>query len=99
MHTKEAEAALVGALAEAGIAIEDVGRVFVTHLHPDHIGMAGTLELAGAEIVMHGPELRIASRMWSRDHSMIDETYAWFDRHGMPRDVDEGMRASWCARS
>src|SRR5437773_10918048 len=33
--------------------------------------------------------------MWSRDHSMIDETYAWFERHGMPRDVDEGMRASW----
>src|SRR5207248_11797123 len=26
---------------------------------------------------------------------MIDETYAWFERHGMPRDVDEGMRASW----
>src|SRR5207237_1492299 len=95
MHTKEAEAALVAALAGAGIAIEDVQRVFVTHLHPDHIGMAGTLELAGADIVMHGPELENASRMWSRDHSMIDETYAWFERHGMPRDFDEGMRASW----
>jgi len=95
MHTKEAEAALLAALAEAGIAMDDVRRVFVTHLHPDHIGMAGTLEIAGAEIVMHGPELENASRMWSRDHSMIDETYAWFERHGMPRDVDEGMRASW----
>jgi glyoxylase-like metal-dependent hydrolase (beta-lactamase superfamily II) len=26
---------------------------------------------------------------------MIDQTYAWFERHGMPADVDEGMRASW----
>jgi glyoxylase-like metal-dependent hydrolase (beta-lactamase superfamily II) len=95
MHTNEAEAALRAALAEAGVAIEDVQRVFVTHLHPDHIGMAGTLEHAGAEIVMHGPELENATRMWSGDHSMIDETYAWFERHGMPRDVDEGMRASW----
>jgi glyoxylase-like metal-dependent hydrolase (beta-lactamase superfamily II) len=95
MHTKEAEAALRSALAEAGVAIEDVRRVFVTHLHPDHIGMAGTLESTGAEIVMHGPELENASRMWSRDHSMIDETYAWFERHGMPADVDEGMRKSW----
>jgi len=95
MHTKEAEAALRAALAEAGIAIEDLRRVFVTHLHPDHIGMAGTLELAGAEIMMHGPELENATRMWSGDHSMIDETYAWFERHGMPTDVDEGMRASW----
>ena len=24
--------------------------------------------------------------------AMIDETYAWFERHGMPADVDEGMR-------
>src|SRR5216117_1553506 len=81
MHTKEAEAALRAALAEPGVAMEDVRRVFVTHLHPDHIGMAGTLERA--------------ARMWSRDHSMIDETYAWFERHGMPADVDEGMRKSW----
>ena len=95
MHTKEAEAALRAALTDVGVALEDVRRVFVTHLHPDHIGMAGTLERAGAEIVMHGPEMENASRMWSRDHTMIDETYAWFERHGMPADVDEGMRESW----
>jgi glyoxylase-like metal-dependent hydrolase (beta-lactamase superfamily II) len=95
MHTKEAEVALRAALAQADVAMEDVRRVFVTHLHPDHIGMAGTLEIAGAEIVMHGPELENATRMWSRDHSMIDQTYAWFERHGMPADVDQGMRESW----
>ena len=95
MHTKEAEAALRAALVDAGIGLEDVRRVFVTHLHPDHIGMAGTLERAGAEILMHGPELENASRMWSRDHSMIDDTYAWFGRHGMPAAVDEGMREAW----
>ena len=95
MHTKEAEAALRAALVDAGIGLEDVRRVFVTHLHPDHIGMAGTLERAGAEILMHGPELENASRMWSRDHSMIDDTYAWFERHGMPAAVDEGMREAW----
>jgi glyoxylase-like metal-dependent hydrolase (beta-lactamase superfamily II) len=95
MHTKEAEAALRAALAEAGIAMDDVRRVFVTHLHPDHIGMAGTLEQVGAEVIMHGPELQNAARMWSRDHAMVDETYEWFERHGMPRDVDEGMRKAW----
>jgi len=95
MHTPDAEAALQAALGEAGIAIDDVRHVFVTHLHPDHIGMAGTLERAGAVVLMHGPELRNASRMWSRDHAMVDETYSWFERHGMPRDVDEGMRKSW----
>lgn len=97
LHTADAESVLRAALAEAGIAIEDVRRVFVTHLHPDHIGMAGTLERAGAEVVMHAPEITNARRMWSRDHSMIDETYAWFERHGMPKDVDQGMREAWLA--
>jgi glyoxylase-like metal-dependent hydrolase (beta-lactamase superfamily II) len=95
MHTKEAEAALRAALAEAGVSLEDVRRVFVTHLHPDHIGMAGTLEDAGAEVLMHEPELANASRMWSRGHAMVDETYSWFGRHGMPPDVNAGMRESW----
>src|SRR6185436_8358398 len=53
LHTDEAEQALRGGLADAGIGIEDVQRVFVTHLHPDHMGMAGTLERAGAEVLMH----------------------------------------------
>ena len=97
LHTADAESVLRAALAEAGISVEDVRRVFVTHLHPDHIGMAGTLERAGAEVVMHAPEIANARRMWSRDHSMIDETYAWFERHGMPEDVDRGMRDAWLA--
>jgi len=97
LHTADAESVLRAALAEAGITVEDVRRVFVTHLHPDHIGMAGTLERAGAEVVMHAPEIANARRMWSRDHSMIDETYAWFERHGMPADVDRGMRDAWLA--
>ena len=97
LHTADAESVLRAALAEAGISVEDVRRVFVNHLHPDHIGMAGTLERAGAEVVMHAPEIANARRMWSRDHSMIDETYAWFERHGMPEDVDQGMREAWLA--
>ena len=97
LHTDEAEAVLRRALDDAGIGIEDVRRVFVTHLHPDHIGMAGTLEQSGAEIVMHGPEVANARRMWSPDHSMVDDTYLWFSRHGMPKDVDDGMREAWLA--
>jgi glyoxylase-like metal-dependent hydrolase (beta-lactamase superfamily II) len=97
LHTEEAEAVLRAALSDARVALADVRRVFVTHLHPDHIGMAGTLERAGAEIVMHEPEIANARRMWSSDHSMVDDTYAWFGRHGMPTDVDQGMREAWLA--
>ena len=97
LHTAEAEQALRAGLAEAGIGIADLQRVFVTHLHPDHMGMAGTLERSGAEVLMHTPEIAAASRVWSKGHEAIDATYVWFVRHGMPRDVDEGMRQAWIA--
>src|SRR5687767_15500623 len=56
IHTDEAEAALRAGLAEAGVHIEGIARTFVTHLPPDHFGLAGTPEGAGSSIVMHRPE-------------------------------------------
>ena len=56
IHTDEAEAALRSGLAETGVRVEDIARTYITHLHPDHFGMAGTLERAGSSIVMHRPE-------------------------------------------
>jgi len=95
MHTREAEAALRAGLAEVGIGLPDLRTAFITHLHPDHLGMAGTIRDAGAELLMHGPEIARAHEVWAADHRLIDATYDLFDRHGMPRDVDEGMRAAW----
>jgi glyoxylase-like metal-dependent hydrolase (beta-lactamase superfamily II) len=95
LHTADAERVLRDGLARAGIAMTDLQRNFVTHLHPDHLGMAGTLRAAGAEVVMHRPELAMAREIWAADHHLIDTTYAWFEKHGMPHDVDLGMRTAW----
>lgn len=94
LHTEEGERALREGIRAAGIELGDVQRVFVTHVHPDHIGMAGTLEAAGAEIVMHRPEAEHARRLWSGP-SLVNETHAWFARHGMPAEVDDAMRDTW----
>ena len=95
LHTDDGERALRAGLAEAGIGVGDIERVFVTHLHPDHLGLAGTLERAGAEVVMHRPEAAAARRVWSPDGRLIDDTYAWFARHGMPPEANGGMREAW----
>ncbi len=97
MHTPEAEAKLRAGLLDAGVALSDIRTAFITHLHPDHLGMAGTLRDAGAELLMHGPEIARAHEVWAADHALIDKTYDLFERHGMPDDVDEGMRAGWVA--
>jgi glyoxylase-like metal-dependent hydrolase (beta-lactamase superfamily II) len=97
MHTPEAEAALRAGLGEAGIGLADLRDAFITHLHPDHLGMGGTLRDAGARLRMHRPEIERARAVWAADHGLIDATYAFFAAHGMPADVDEGMRAAWVA--
>lgn len=97
MHTPEAAEALDQGLAEIGVPMRSMRRAFITHLHPDHMGLAGTLEGAGVEVLMHRPEIATARLVWSKDHELIDRTYDFFERHGMPRDVDEGMREAWIA--
>ena len=95
LHTDEGERTLRAGLAEAGIGLAGVRRVFITHVHPDHIGMAGTLAGAGAEVVMHRPEADHARRLWARDGRLVEEAYAWFLAHGMPEAVDDEMRQAW----
>ncbi|MGH2450804.1 MAG: MBL fold metallo-hydrolase [Candidatus Limnocylindria bacterium] len=97
IHTAEAERALDAALVDAGIDRGAIGRVFVTHLHPDHLGMAGMLERAGAEVVMHRPEAERARETWAADHRLVQATHEWFASHGMPAVTNDGMRDAWIA--
>ncbi len=97
MHTPDAEQALNAGLAEADVAMRDLRGAFITHLHPDHMGMAGTLEKAGVDVTMHRPEIEGARRVWAADHELINETYGLFEQHGMPIDVGRGMAEAWIA--
>ena len=97
IHTPEAERTLRDALAEQRIAMKDLRRAFITHLHPDHMGMAGMLESAGVEVLMHRPEIASARYLWSKKYEALDSVYAFFEDHGMPPDVDKLMREAWIA--
>src|SRR3974390_40964 len=53
-NTDEAFAALSDGLDEAGSSIGDVQGVLVTHIHPDHYGLAGRVrEASGAWVALH----------------------------------------------
>jgi glyoxylase-like metal-dependent hydrolase (beta-lactamase superfamily II) len=52
--TEDAWSALTSGLAEAGGSVTDVQAVLVTHIHPDHYGLAGRVrEASGAWIGLH----------------------------------------------
>lgn len=53
-NTEEAWSALVAGLAAAGYQMSDVQGVLVTHIHPDHYGLAGRVQAAsGAWVALH----------------------------------------------
>lgn len=95
LHTEHGERALTAGLADLGVTRSDVADAFVTHLHPDHIGMAGWLESAGARVHMHEPEAEAARRLWFAGHEMVDEAVAFFRANGMPESVIVGMKEAW----
>ncbi|ETK31942.1 MBL fold metallo-hydrolase [Microbispora sp. ATCC PTA-5024] len=59
-NTDEAFDALAAGLGVAGYAITDVKAVLVTHIHPDHYGLAGRIrETSGAWIGLHPADARL----------------------------------------
>ena len=76
-NTDEAWGALGDGLTTAGGSISDVRAVLVTHIHPDHYGLAGRVrEASGAWIGLHPadavdarglatPTLIVSSNRWS----------------------------------
>lgn len=83
--------------ATAGLDLSgDVGRIVVTHFHPDHLGAARWLqELSGAPVSMLNAEIPFARKLWGSPDArpFVD----LLTRHGMPRALAEtgaeGMRS------
>jgi len=54
LSTPECFAALEAGLAQQGIGWRDIRTLLITHLHPDHVGLATKIrELTGARLLMH----------------------------------------------
>jgi glyoxylase-like metal-dependent hydrolase (beta-lactamase superfamily II) len=64
METEACVEAIGAAFDELHVAWKDVRRILLTHVHPDHIGMAPRLlKLTGAELLMHADDLEFLHEM------------------------------------
>jgi glyoxylase-like metal-dependent hydrolase (beta-lactamase superfamily II) len=84
----EARAALDAALEQSGLEPRSLKYVLITHLHPDHIGLAAELRKSGARIGYHPSEMLLRSRF----HHMNDfrEHARMFEQlNGAPADNAE----------
>ena len=94
-RSEEADALVASVLAAAGISVREIERAFITHRHPDHLGMAEALAARGVELVMHGPELDALRRaaLVTQEHA-VQLNVLWFEAHGMPSSRVGQLRAS-----
>jgi glyoxylase-like metal-dependent hydrolase (beta-lactamase superfamily II) len=82
-------------LVDAGIGGKeewpDVGRVVITHMHPDHIGgAAAAVAVTGASVHQGALDFAQSERVWGSD-DWPDRMGAWFTSHGVPRESTEEL--------
>ncbi len=88
-------AALNEGLAQCGTSLADVRRLWITHVHFDHYGLAGTLRRAGlAELIIHRLDWNHARAHFGDPAAMDRIADAWIERNGLHADasIDETMQ-------
>ncbi|MEV0585774.1 MBL fold metallo-hydrolase [Nonomuraea sp. NPDC050310] len=101
-NTDEAFGALCAGLAIAGYEITDVKGVLVTHIHPDHYGLAGRIrEVSGAWIALHPADAGLLRERYDDEfiESLVARERALLVRSGVPGEtLDELAGASMMIR-
>jgi glyoxylase-like metal-dependent hydrolase (beta-lactamase superfamily II) len=99
-NTDDAWATLVAGLERAGFAASDVRGVLVTHIHPDHYGLAGRVrEASGAWIGLHPADAELIRDRYEAPEGLSERVAAMLARQGAPADeLDELRNASMPVR-
>ncbi len=73
--TEEAWTTLVAGMAVAGFTPSDVQAILITHIHPDHYGLAGRLrEASGAWVALHPADAALIPARYGRGIDMLIES-------------------------
>src|SRR5947209_15795341 len=85
--TPEAYAALVAELQSLGAKISDIREIIVTHIHPDHFGLAERLVAeSAARLSMHRLEAIHVGARYEYTRTLIEAMEAWLRVNGVPPD-------------
>jgi glyoxylase-like metal-dependent hydrolase (beta-lactamase superfamily II) len=94
-NTDEAYAALEAGLQKAGYEIGDVRGVLVTHIHPDHYGLAGRVrEASGAWIALHPADARLIHDRYTDPTELLERVGTGLKRAGAPPEEIATLKAA-----
>jgi glyoxylase-like metal-dependent hydrolase (beta-lactamase superfamily II) len=84
-NTDEAFQSLSAGLGEAGFAMSDVRGVLVTHIHPDHYGLAGRVrDASGAWISLHPADAALITDRYDEPTNLLERVGTMLRRLGAP---------------
>ncbi|TKK88667.1 MBL fold metallo-hydrolase [Herbidospora galbida] len=93
--TEEAYAALTAGLKTAGYDVTDVRAVLVTHMHPDHYGLAGRVrEDSGAWIGLHPADARLLRGRYDDPEDLSERELRLLLRSGIPEEKARELAGS-----
>src|SRR5216683_1452994 len=100
LQTEESRQVLNQQLAAMKVRVERINRILITHIHPDHFGLAGELrERSGAELVIHRLEVALMEPRYARAEDLVWDVAKWLSVNGVPEEEAEFLKtASMAAR-
>jgi glyoxylase-like metal-dependent hydrolase (beta-lactamase superfamily II) len=92
-NTDEAWTALGDGLRVAGYAVSDVKAALITHIHPDHYGLAGRLRAeSGAWVALHRADAELIPARYGIDiESLLQRMRTLLTECGVPDDSVEQL--------
>lgn len=93
-NTDSAYQALEAGMKEHGSHPSEIQKLVVTHIHPDHYGMAGRLkQLSSCEIVLHEKDAEVVTTRYFAPKGLAEDMGRFMEMNGVPKM--EAPQMSW----
>jgi len=93
-HGLETRDRLERELADRGVGLSEIDRIFLTHWHGDHAGLADALQAeSGATVHVHAADAPLVEHDETAYERMYDRQREMFDEWGIPPEKREVLRS------
>jgi len=92
----EAFSALTEGLKKDRLKLSDIKKIVITHIHPDHYGLASKMrQLCGAKVAMHRAEAELINPRYVDFDNLLNEVERELSSNGVPQaELPEMAKAS-----